>query len=47
MKDSSVSRFDDLEFKLVEPNKVIVGSDEGDGRTHIPSTEREVILAGQ
>lgn len=37
MNDSSVSRFDDLEFKFVEPNKVIVGSDEGVGRIHIPS----------
>jgi hypothetical protein len=45
IKDSSVSRFDDREFKLVEPNKVIVGSDEGDGRTHIPSDECETILA--
>ena len=44
-KDNSVSRFDDREFKLVEPNRVIVGSDEGVGRTHIPFAEYEPTLA--
>ena len=36
MNDNSVSRFDDREFKLVEPKRVIVGSDEGVGRIHMP-----------
>lgn len=44
MNDNSVSRFDDLEFKLVDPNKVIVGSDEGDGRAHMPFVEFKVVL---
>jgi len=45
MKDNSVSRFDDREFKLVEPNRVIVGSDEGAGRIHIPFIEYEPVPA--
>lgn len=45
MKDNSVSKFDDREFKLVEPNKVIVGSDEGVGRIHIPFTDNKSVSA--
>ena len=45
IKDSSVSRFDDLEFKLVEPNKVMVGREEGDGRIHTPIVACKVVLA--
>ena len=44
MKDNSVSRFDDREFKLVEPNRVIVGSDEGVGRIQIPCREYEPVF---
>lgn len=45
INDNSVSRFADLEFKLVDPNNVRIGkdaegffsvSDDGDGDNHIP-----------
>ena len=45
IKDSSVSRFDDREFKLVEPNRVIVGSDEGVGRIQIPYREYKCVVS--
>lgn len=44
-RDISLSRFNDLEFRLLEQNKVIVGRDGGDDRIDIPFIERKVVLA--
>ena len=45
MKNSPISRFDNLEFRLVEPNKIAVGGDGSDCRTYINFVESKVVSA--
>lgn len=42
MNDSSVSRFAEREFRLVEPNRVRRGSAVGWGRSQIPAKRRGI-----
>jgi hypothetical protein len=46
MNDSSMSRWADLEFKLVEPNRVRIGAVSGFGESHTPMDDQNMLEKG-